>query len=230
MGGGQLSILVLGGTDLTDSLLSLSEGGSKLTVGLKGRIRDSYGSAVHLSIAHQAVAGSKETLDAVRNWCASAGPESNSPAGVGFETGPDVVVLSLDPRNDVDMDAFGLNTRHVVRFIKDDLQAHVVFYNASTVDHDDLISNYKGVDETLALRIHRLNLALMWLSLEEGISIVDVDRLIADLGAGAHVGAVQDYSTEASGLICDEFIRVVADYGFFEQRPLVAQLGRAAGR
>lgn len=226
MGGGSLSIVGIGGSDLVDSLLSSSEGGRKLDRGVKGRIHEAFGIEVHVNVAQLGSGGAAGALQAVRALAAATIADNGSPTSVGVQTPPDIVVLSLDPRHDGDSDVFCRDLRELINVVKNELSAHVVAFNSSTIDHDDLTSNYTGVNDTPALRLHRLNLALMRLSVEEGISIVDVDRLIADIGANGHVKAMQDYSEESCGLICDEFIRVVADYGFFEQRPLVAQLGR----
>lgn len=231
MGGRRsLRIFLKGGADVVDSLLSLSEGGAKLTRGLLDRVADAYGEAFDVEVRHEAGGGSAQLLKEVRAAAATvraAGAADQAPVASGIlEARPSVVVLSFDPEHDGNVGAFGRNMREAVQVLKNDLEAHVIAFNASTVDPADDVSNYRGTAETDALRLHRLNLALMRLSVDEGISIIDVDRLLADIGAGTHVQGVLDYSSEACGLICDEFLRVLADYGFFERRPLVAQLGR----
>ena len=114
----------------------------------------------------------------------------------------------------------------VIRFIKGELDAHVIIYNCSTVDPDDRTHNYHGVDETVPLRIQKLNRSIIEISVNEGISIIDADRLIAELGGRKHVPKVLEYSTEACQALCEEFLRVMEDIGFFEKRPLIMQVGR----
>jgi hypothetical protein len=117
--------------------------------------------------------------------------------------------------------------KQVIQEIKQRLDAHVIVYNCSSVDPEDRTSNYHGMKtESTALRIHRLNLALMQLSIETGISIIDVDRLIAELGGAQHVLKAMTYSDTALEAMGREFLRVVEDIGFFESRPLALQVGR----
>ena len=119
------------------------------------------------------------------------------------------------------------NLQRLIQEIKHRLGAHVIIYNCSSVDPEDTMSNYHGIKaDPVALRIHKLNLALMQLSIREGISIVDVDRLIAELGGEQHVIKAMTYSNTALEIIGKEFLRVVEDIGFFEKRPLVMQAGR----
>jgi hypothetical protein len=118
------------------------------------------------------------------------------------------------------------NFTRLVQRIKERLEAHVLVYNCSTVDPHDHIDNFHGQEDNNELRTHKLNLALMQLSVQEGISIIDVDRLIAEMGAQEHVQRWCEYSDEACDAIGQESLRVLEDIGFFENRPLVMQLGR----
>jgi hypothetical protein len=118
------------------------------------------------------------------------------------------------------------NLSRLIAAAKQRLDAHVVIFNCSTIDPDDNVHNYHGIEDTTALRIHRLNLALMELSCQEGISIIDVERLISEMGGERHVLAPCRYSDEAYEAIGQEFLRVLADIGFFENRPLVLQVGQ----
>jgi hypothetical protein len=97
----------------------------------------------------------------------------------------------------------------------------------STVDPEDTVTNYHALeDDTPALRAHKVALTLIDLSHELGISIIDADRLLAEMGGERNVEGVGRYSPEASEVLCDEVLRILADYGFFEERPLVVQAGR----
>lgn len=119
------------------------------------------------------------------------------------------------------------NLLEFVRTVKGRVDAHIVAFNGSTVDPADHTHSYFGMNEdTLALRVHRLDLALMRLSVQEGISIVDVDRRIAEVGADKHVLKALTYSPEACRAVGQELFSVLADIGFFEKRRLVLQIGR----
>ena len=121
---------------------------------------------------------------------------------------------------------FQENLARLIRAVKERLDAHVLVYNASTAEPDDQVHNYHGREDTWALRVHRLNLAVMELSVREGISFIDVERLVAEHGAYRHVRQPGRYSAEVYEAIRREFRRVLEDIGFFEERPLVVQAGR----
>lgn len=133
------------------------------------------------------------------------------------------------PVGSVSVERFRDHFIRLVGEIKKRLGCHIIVFNCSSFDPDDHTRNYHGLEDTLALRAHRLNLALMDISTEEGISIVDTDRILAEMGGGRHVVRPFRYSTEACEAICEEFIRILQDIGFFERRPLVKQVGRAGG-
>lgn len=115
--------------------------------------------------------------------------------------------------------------RRLIRAVKERLDAHVIVFNGSSIDPGDRVHNYHDRDDTVSLRTHRFNLAVLGLSAAEGISVIDVDRLTGELGADDHVRAPFRYSVEACQVICGEFLRVLEDIGFFENRPLVMQVG-----
>ena len=123
---------------------------------------------------------------------------------------------------------FKENFSRLIRVVKERLGAHVLVFNCSTLDPDDDTCNYHGREDTLALRTHRFNLALMEISMEEGISIIDVERLISEMGGGQHVIGILRYSGAACEEIYQECLRVLADIAFFESRPLIMQVGRRA--
>jgi hypothetical protein len=138
----------------------------------------------------------------------------------------DVVVLSVRSglRGDGDIAAsraaFRAGAAEAIALLK---AAGVTTFvlNASTVlaDHDA----YRGSREVAAL-----NLVCLQLSMETGVSIVDIDRTIAELGGTDHVVGQLRYSETADGAIANVVAGVLEDYGFFDDRPLLAQVGQAA--
>ncbi|WP_335168263.1 hypothetical protein [Nostoc sp.] len=118
------------------------------------------------------------------------------------------------------------NFSQIVQLLKETTGAYIICYNCCDFDPSDRTTNYHKIGETLRLRIQKLNLALLKLSMQEGISIIDVELLLAELGAAQHVTKALDYSLEAYQVICQEFLRVITDVGFFENRPLLKQIGR----
>jgi hypothetical protein len=118
------------------------------------------------------------------------------------------------------------NWMRLIRAVKERLDAHVLICNVSTIEPDDQVHNYHGRKDTWALRAHQVNLALLELSVLEGISLIDTERLVAEHGAYRHVLQAGRYSREVNEAIRTEFLRVLDDVGFFENRPLVMQVGR----
>jgi hypothetical protein len=106
----------------------------------------------------------------------------------------------------------------------------VIVANVCTVDPDSWARSYAGRDEEpVTLRAHRLDAMLVRVSHDLGISVVDVDRALAEIGAAGKLDAAMVYGPEAAARIADEAVAVLADYGFFDDRPLLEQVGAAAG-
>ena len=119
----------------------------------------------------------------------------------------------------------------VVDKIKETANAHVLVVNVSTFDPADETSSLHGLaEEPVSMCAHRVNLSLLQTSHEIGISIIDVDRITAEEGCGRIIPAALELSAEGSALVRDETVRVLADYGFFDERSLVAQVGNRGGK
>ena len=190
--------------DVLDSLLSLRDGGGRLDKGLRELVRGKYPDV---------------EIQPVR---ASGGPLM---AGA-----VDIVVLSAQPAVTAGMavEEFKRSLIDQIRQIKQQLNAHVIVYNCSSVDPGDHVYNYHGIPDTFAIRVNRANLALMQISQMEGISIIDVERIVGHLAGEKVVKGPLDYTDETYAAMGQEFVRVMEDIGFFENRPLVMQVGEAA--
>lgn len=209
----KLQILALGGQELTDVLAGRSEGGTKLARGLKEKAAEQFGGKVQVDISYQP--GTR--LGALSGWSAPA----DSLDVVLVSTLSDVVGPGR-----LDVSRLHEDGKNAIKSLRGS-GAHVLVMNVSTVDPDDTVTNYHDLeDDTPALRAHKIALTLIDLSHELGISIIDADRLLAELGAERNVEGIGRYSPDASEVLCNEVLRVLADYGFFEERPLVVQAGR----
>lgn len=221
-----IRLFVRGNRHLKDAVLSRSDGGSKLEVGAREILREWNGGGVDLQIDTEPCQG----VSSFRRALEAGGDGGTSATGAGrFQ--PDIVLLSLEPdllaEPPPDAEQFEQDLHEVVRLIKGDLGSHVLVMTASTVDPDEVVSSYHGLEqEPASLRSHRLDLATMNLSFQEGISLIDADRLLAEMGAGEHVHGFLDYSPAACESLCRELIRVIEDYGFLDDRPLIPQVGR----
>ena len=158
----------------------------------------------------------------------SSGHSVSSPlqSGPGGSQPESTWAAPLTPAGVTQADQFEENLLRIIKFIKQQVGAHVIVYNASPFDPDDKLYTFRGVDDTFALRTQRFNLALIRLSLAEGISIVDVERLVAELGASEHVTRPLRYSGQVYTAACGEVMRILEDIGFFERRPITMQVGQ----
>ncbi len=154
---------------------------------------------------------------------------------LGADARPDVVIMSVDD------EVRRLGERPgdpgaAVAAVEDDLVAvvealkptgaRVIVANASTVDPDSWPRTFAGLDvEPVGLRAHRLDAMLVRVSHDQGISVIDVDRAVAEIGAAGNLDAAMVYGPEAAARIARETVSVLEDYGFFDDRPLLEQVG-----
>ena len=119
----------------------------------------------------------------------------------------------------------------LMHLLKGQTEAHVILFGCSNVDPQDHTYKYHGHStDTPSQRADRFNLAMFELSHAEGLSVIDVDRLVAELGARRNVSALFHYSPEVHAAICAEFLAVIEDVGFFHPRPILAQVGAKGSR
>lgn len=223
-----LRILLKGGADLEDCILSRAEGGRKLEHGLTDLIQERYAGAFRLKLIREPSGTSRDLREEIERSLAKGEPSTRI-----LDPRLDVILLSgyldLIGPGPFSMESYRADMDWVIRTLKREVEAHLIFLNASTVDPDDLTSNFHALPEQpFSLKAHQLDTILMDLSFAHGISIVDADRLLAELGASTHVVGPLDYSPKACGALCAEVERVLDDYGFFEERPLVMQVGQEA--
>lgn len=206
-GSAPVRILVKGGADARDCLLSKAEGGTKLDRGLRDILLDRYGiGSVKVQVEFEERPPAAGYVDELAG---RAGPAANA---------PDLVILSLHPDVLRPYDrGFGAAMTDVVRILKNG-GSQVVFLNASTIDPSDFATNYAGLTaEPFSMVAQRLDLDLLRLSVSEDVSIVDADRILAELGASALVVGPTDYLVDACVAVCAETARVIDDIGFLDK-------------
>lgn len=211
----QLKIFLGASHDIRDSLLSKQHGGSQLDTGFDDFIRSEYGGRIEAELICE-------------DW--SAGIPEDVSATQLFSKHIDIAVITAgaDVTAGTSPEHFKNKCGDLIRSVKGHSGAHVIAFNCSSVDPGDIVNNYYRREDTFSVRVHRFNLALFQLSVLEGISIIDVERLIGQMGGDRHVTAPQQYTCDAYHAIRVEFHRVLADIGFFEERPLVMQIGQGA--
>lgn len=213
--------LFLSGTDrLRDMLCSTADGGTKLSEGVRELVAAQYAGQAEIDVQFEASAGAAQLRQAIEAGTSSlSGSDAN------------LVVVSVDgefaAETPASVDDYERDMLAIIRAIKADHGSHVIVLLASTIDPDTIVSNYQREQaDPNPLRVHRYDLAAMRLSFEEGISVLDVDRIIAEMGAASHVPAFLDYSKAACEAIAKEMVRIMDDYAFFDDRPLLPQVGR----
>ena len=107
------------------------------------------------------------------------------------------------------------NYEHIVGRIRQRTLAPILVYNVSSVVPGDSIHCHEGLGDTLATRIRRFNLALVELSQRTGISIIDVDAIVARAGADRVKVDAFHLTAEGCRLVAEEVVRVMDDVGCF---------------
>jgi hypothetical protein len=100
--------------------------------------------------------------------------------------------------------------------IEEKLGAQVLVYNLSPVTPGERTHCWIGAEDSLSLRVQRLNLGLMELSARLGFSIVDVDRIVACAGADRLKIDLFHLNAEGWRLIAEEVVRILEDRGCFD--------------
>ncbi len=128
------------------------------------------------------------------------------------------------PLGEQTVEAYRGDFLQVARELQSRLDTQIIVLGCSSYDPADRVRNYARSGETGSLRAHRFNLALLELSRQVGLAVVDVDRIIAEMGAGENVSALFSYSAAARLAIRGELLRVLADLGLFAEPPACMQL------
>ena len=89
----------------------------------------------------------------------------------------------------------------------------ILIFNMSPIVPWERVHNHRGLPESLSHRIRRFNLALVELSRQTGISIVDVDSVLAREGAARLKVDVVQLSADGCRLVAEEVVRILADLG-----------------
>lgn len=127
----------------------------------------------------------------------------------------------FDRLGQVTVERFREDFGRLVRVLQAQREIQVMVYGCASYDPADASHNYHGVEDTAALRAHRFNYALVQLSQQTDLVILDVDRIVAEMGGRAHVRQVFHYSPEANQAIGREMLRIVEEQGFFDEHPLL---------
>lgn len=107
------------------------------------------------------------------------------------------------------------NLAQIVSRLRGAGDPQILVFNLSPVVPWERVHCYQGIDETLAQRIRRFNLALTDLSADHGVSIVDVDAVLARAGAERLKVDAVTLTAEGCRLVCEDVVRILEDLGCF---------------
>jgi hypothetical protein len=116
----------------------------------------------------------------------------------------------------LDVDSSMHHLAQVCDGVRASLGAHVLVYNMSAVVPGERIHCYQGLAEALSTRIRRFNLGLVGLSERLGLSVVDVDAVVARGGADRLKLGPAHLTAEGHRLVAEEVVRVLHDLGCFD--------------
>lgn len=109
------------------------------------------------------------------------------------------------------------NMRAITERIRQTSDAPILIFNLSPVVPGETIHCYEGLGETFSTRARRFNLALAELSEDTGVSIVDVDTILARAGADTLKIDAMHLAPDAYALLAEEVVRILADHGLLSE-------------
>jgi hypothetical protein len=189
--------------DLRDLVVGIPEGGSKLDEGLAVAVAAS----TPLEIREMAGRGWAKTLELLRG-----------------EDDVDLLLTSVsseltDPSPEPREGLIDL-----ARFVQEDREGRVAVLNASSLVPGGTDARTGDDGNPLDLRIRQLNLAVMEASHATGLSVVDVDQLVAETRASGKVTGPFDYSPEVCDALRSRLVSVLDELGFAERPVMEARV------
>jgi hypothetical protein len=116
----------------------------------------------------------------------------------------------------ISLDAFRDNFSRIIRRLKQDTSAHILVFNVLTVDPGSLTHTYQFVKDPLGIRHREFNLALVELSRELDFSIVDMDRILKQVGVGNQMDFAH-FPPDRYEPVAREVFRILMDRGVFSR-------------
>jgi hypothetical protein len=114
------------------------------------------------------------------------------------------------------------NFARIIERIRQTSSVPILIYNMSTVVPGESLHCYEGMEAALSTRIRDFNLALIRLSERTGISIVDVDALLARAGADRLKIDALHLTAEGYRLVATQVARIMEDLGVFAEGEIAA--------
>lgn len=125
------------------------------------------------------------------------------------------LIEQYQPEPPLDPSQSMANLARIIERIRGTANPLILIYNLSPIVPWERLHCYQSMEETLAERIRRFNLALIELSRQTGISIVDVDAVLARAGADRLKADALTLNAEGCRLVAEEVLRILEDLGCF---------------
>ena len=111
----------------------------------------------------------------------------------------------------LDVDTSIRNLRAIIDGIRERSEAPILVYNVSPIVPGETVHCLQGLGEIYATKCRRFNLGLAELSEGLGISIVDVDSILARSGADRLKIDAMHLTPEGYQLVAEEVVRILVD-------------------
>jgi hypothetical protein len=121
----------------------------------------------------------------------------------------------FDPVEPLDYDAAMRALAAVVARRQARSAAPILIYNVSAAVPGELIHAHQGLEDILSTRIRRFNLGLIELSQKTGVSIIDVDTILARAGADRLKLDALHLNAEGCRLVAETVVQVLDELGLF---------------
>jgi hypothetical protein len=109
------------------------------------------------------------------------------------------------------------NFATIIEKVRERSEAPILVFNLSPITPGEEIHSHLGFGELYSTRIRAFNLGLIELSAETGISIIDIDSVVARKGADALKLDTLHLTPAGYRLVAGEVVRVLADLGILEK-------------
>lgn len=133
------------------------------------------------------------------------------------QTAKDWLQAEFEPTRLRDVDGAMADLHAVIREMRAVHDAPILVYNMSSVMPGESIHCHAGLDDVFSTRIRQFNLALVELSRQTGISIVDVDHLFAWHGASTLKLDATHFTEKGCELVAAEVLRILTDCGLLPE-------------
>ncbi len=123
----------------------------------------------------------------------------------------------------VDVETSMENLAAVVERVQAERDVPVLVYNMSPIIPGDMVHCHLGLNDIYSTRVKRFNLALIELSQAIGISIVDIDALVARGGADRMKVDAMHLTPAGYEAASNEVVRILSDLGTLDADPVEAK-------